>query len=213
MAKVLSINVAKRIHTGEWTGSEGRTGIDKEPVSGHISFEKNGVSGDSVIDKKVHGGYDKAVYAYAIEDAKWWEEEIGRTLRYGSFGENLTTAGIDLNRSLIGERWSVGSCILEVSEPRIPCRVFAGFWDRPTLIKEFTEAKRSGTYLRIINEGEICAGDEITVISKPSHQISVLDIFEAKAGNREKIKEIASLEELSEKYQDWARKIAANLKE
>ncbi|MFM7860748.1 MAG: MOSC domain-containing protein, partial [Candidatus Nanopelagicaceae bacterium] len=73
--------------------------------------------------------------------------------------------------------------------------------------------KRSGTYLRIINEGEICAGDEITVISKPSHQISVLDIFEAKAGNREKIKEIASLEELSEKYQDWARKIAANLKE
>ena len=208
MAKVLSINIAKRIHTGEWTGSEGRTGIDKEPVSGAIEFKDNSVAGDSVIDRKAHGGYDKAVYAYAIEDAKWWEGVIGRELRNGSFGENLTVQGIDLNASLIGERWSVGSCILEVSEPRIPCRVFAGFWDRPTLIKEFTEAKRSGTYLRIIEAGRISAGDEIKVIAKPDHEISVLDIFEAKAGNREKIQEIVQVTELSAKYLEWAKKVA-----
>ena len=210
MAKVLSINIAKRIHTGEWTGSEGRTGIDKEPVSGVVKFASNAVAGDSVIDRKAHGGYDKAVYAYAIEDAKWWESVIGRALRHGSFGENLTIEGIDINSSLIGERWRVGTCILEVSEPRIPCRVIAGFWDLPTLIKEFTDAKRSGTYLRIIQEGEISAGAEITVISKPNHQISILDIFEAKAGAREKIAQIAEISELSEKYQEWARKLLSN---
>ena len=208
MPKVLSVNIAKRIHTGEWTGSEGRTGIDKEPVGGAIEFKDNSVAGDSVIDRKAHGGYDKAVYAYSIEDAKWWEGVIGRELRNGSFGENLTVQGIDLNASLIGERWSVGSCILEVSEPRIPCRVFAGFWDRPTLIKEFTDAGRSGTYLRIIVEGKVKAGDEIKVISKPSHKITVLDIFEAKAGNREKIKEIVKVTELSAKYLEWAKKVA-----
>ena len=210
MAKVLSINIAKRIHTGEWTGSEGRTGIDKEPVSGPVELKDNRVAGDSVIDRKAHGGYDKAVYAYSIEDAKWWEGVIGRELRNGSFGENLTVQGIELNSSLIGERWSVGSCILEVSEPRIPCRVFAGFWDRPTLIKEFTDARRSGTYLRIIEEGKVSAGDEIKVISKPDHEISVLDIFEAKAGNRDKIQEIIKVRELSEKYLEWAKKIAIN---
>ena len=210
MAKVLSVNIAKRIHTGEWTGSEGRTGIDKEPVRGPVEFKDNCVAGDSVIDRKAHGGYDKAVYAYSIEDAKWWEGVIGRELRNGSFGENLTVQGIELNSSLIGERWSVGSCILEVSEPRIPCRVFAGFWDRPTLIKEFTDARRSGTYLRIIEEGKVSAGDEIKVISKPSHKITVLDIFEAKAGNREKIQEIVKVRELSEKYLEWAKKIAIN---
>ena len=210
MPKVLSVNIAKRIDTGEWTGSEGRTGIDKEPVSGPVELKDNCVAGDSVIDRKAHGGYDKAVYAYSIEDAKWWEGVIGRELRNGSFGENLTVQGIELNSSLIGERWSVGSCILEVSEPRIPCRVFAGFWDRPTLIKEFTDARRSGTYLRIIEEGKVSAGDEIKVISKPDHEISVLDIFEAKAGNRDKIQEIIKVRELSEKYLEWAKKIAIN---
>ncbi len=210
MPKVLSVNIAKRIHTGEWTGSEGRTGIDKEPVSGPVELKDNRVAGDSVIDRKAHGGYDKAVYAYSIEDAKWWEGVIGRELRNGSFGENLTVQGIELNSSLIGERWSVGSCILEVSEPRIPCRVFAGFWDRPSLIKEFTDARRSGTYLRIIEEGKVSAGDEIKVISKPTHKITVLDIFEAKAGNREKIQEIVKVRELSEKYLEWAKKIAIN---
>lgn len=208
MQKILSVNVAKVIHTGEWTGSEGRTGIDKQPVSGKVKLENNGVAGDSVIDRKAHGGYDKAVYAYAREDALWWESQIGKSISYGAFGENLTTEGIDLNKSRIGERWQVGSAVLEVSEPRIPCRVFAGFWQRPTLIKDFTEAKRSGAYLRIIQDGEITAGDEITVISKPEHEITILDIFEAKAGSREKILEIQQVTQLSDKYREWASKLS-----
>jgi len=209
-AKIVSINVAREARTGDWTGSEGRTGIDKRPISGEVRFENNGVAGDLVIDRKAHGGFDKAVYAYAIEDALWWQQQVEQKLTPGAFGENLTTKGIELNTCLIGERWQVGTTVLEVSEPRIPCRVFAGFWQRPTLIKDFTEAKRSGTYLRIIEEGVVKSGDEIKVIYRPKHEITILDIFEAKAGKREKISEIVKVAELSMKYQDWAKKVSTD---
>ena len=207
MAKVLTVNVAAIIHEGEWTGSEGRTGIDKRPVEGPVIFGNNCVAGDSVIDKKAHGGYDKAVYAYAREDADWWEKEIGRQITNGAFGENLTTSGIDVNGSLIGERWQIGTTILEVSEPRIPCRVFAGFWDRPTLIKDFTNAKRPGAYLRIIEEGEISAGEELIVSFKPAHGITIRDIFEVKSGERSKIAQIKDVEQLSDKYKEWIARL------
>ena len=207
MAKVLTVNIAAVVHEGAWTGSEGRTGIDKQPTASAVKFENDGVAGDVVVDRKHHGGYDKAVYAYAREDAIWWENEIGREIGNGAFGENLTTEGIDVNAALIGERWQIGSVILEVSEPRIPCRVFAGFWDRPTLIKDFTDARRSGAYLRIIQEGEIAAGDEITVIHRPEHEVTIKDIFDAKAGERGKIVQLKQVSELSDKYKEWLEKL------
>ena len=203
----MSVNIAAVVHEGAWTGSEGRTGIDKRPSDVPVRFENDGVAGDVVVDRKHHGGYDKAVYAYAREDADWWQKEIGRELSNGSFGENLTTLGIDVNQSLIGEQWQIGEVILEVSEPRIPCRVFAGFWDRPTLIKDFTDARRSGAYLRIIKEGVITAGDELLVIKKPEHGITIRDIFEAKAGERAKINQLKMVDELSEKYKEWLKKL------
>lgn len=207
MAKILSINVAAIIHEGAWTGSEGRTGIDKRSISGLVKFENNAVAGDTVVDTKHHGGYDKAVYAYAREDAEWWENEIGRSLSYGAFGENLTTQGIDVNQAVIGEHWQIGTVILEVSEPRIPCRVFAGFWDRPTLIKDFTAARRSGTYLRIIKAGQMQTNDEIKVISKPEHAMTIRDLFDAKAGERGKIAQLRQVNELSDDYKEWLRKL------
>ena len=207
MAKILSINVAAIIHEGAWTGSEGRTGIDKRSISGLVKFENNAVAGDKVVDTKHHGGYDKAVYAYAREDAEWWENEIGRSLTYGAFGENLTTQGIDVNQAVIGEHWQIGTVILEVSEPRIPCRVFAGFWDRPTLIKDFTAARRSGTYLRIIKAGQMQTNDEIKVISKPEHAMTIRDLFDAKAGERGKIAQLRQVNELSDDYKEWLRKL------
>ena len=207
MAKVLSINVAAIIHEGAWTGSEGRTGIDKRSVDGPVKIANDAVAGDTVVDRKHHGGYDKAVYAYAREDADWWESQIGRPLINGAFGENLTTEGIDVNQSLIGERWKIGNVILEVSEPRIPCRVFAGFWDRPTLIKDFTAAQRSGTYLRIIQEGEIERNDEIVVISKPEHGVTIRDIFAAKSGERGKIAQLKQVSQLSNNYKEWLEKL------
>jgi len=208
-ARVLSINITSVVHQGEWTGSEGRTGIDKRSVNGQIEFKNNGVLGDRVIDTNVHGGYDQAVYAYAREDAMWWEKEINEVITAGRFGENLTTEGIDVNAALIGEQWKIGSVILEVSQPRIPCRVFAGFWKRATLIKDFTQAGRPGTYLRIIQEGSAQAGDSIEVIQKPNHDISISDLFAAKSGERSKIKKIKEVSHLSSEFKEWAEKIAA----
>ena len=208
-ARVLSINITSIVHQGEWTGSEGRTGIDKRSVAGPIEFKNNGVVGDRIIDTNVHGGYDQAVYAYALEDAQWWEKEIGEKISAGRFGENLTTEGIDVNAALVGEQWKIGTVILEVSQPRIPCRVFAGFWKRATLIKDFTQAGRPGAYLRIIQEGTAQAGDSIEVIYKPDHTISISDLFSAKSGERSKINEIKVVPQLSTEFKEWSEKIAA----
>ncbi len=208
-ARVISINITSVVHQGEWTGSEGRTGIDKRSVSGAIEFKDNGVVGDRVIDTNVHGGYEQAVYAYAREDAQWWEKEINEEIPAGRFGENLTTEGIDVNAALIGEQWKIGSVILEVSQPRIPCRVFAGFWKRATLIKDFTQAGRPGTYLRIIQEGRAQAGDSIEVIFKPDHTITISDLFAAKSGERSKINQIKDVTYLSTEFKEWSHKIAA----
>lgn len=207
--RVLSINITSVVHQGEWTGSEGRTGIDKRSVTGAIEFKNNGVVGDRVIDTNVHGGYEQAVYAYAREDAQWWEREINEEIPAGRFGENLTTEGIDVNAAIIGEQWKIGSVILEVSQPRIPCRVFAGFWKRATLIKDFTQAGRPGTYLRIIQEGTAQAGDAIEVIFKPNHTITISDLFAAKSGERSKINQIKDVTYLSTEFKEWSQKIAA----
>ena len=202
--RIQSVNITNTVHEGEWTGSEGRTGIDKRAVAGPVNFSNDEVRGDVVVDRKHHGGFHQAVYAYSREDADWWQEQIGTEISNGRFGENLTTVGIDVNQSLVGERWKVGKTILEVSQPRIPCRVFAGFWQRPTLIKDFMTAGKPGTYLRIIQDGEITAGDLIEVISRPKHLITIADIYAAKNGDRSKISEIAAVQELSPEYQEWA---------
>ena len=205
--RVLSVNITAAILEGEWIATEGQTGIDKRPISGAVRFENEQVHGDVIGDKSAHGGYDQAVYAYAREDADWWEQEIALTIENGRFGENLTTQGVDVSAAVIGERWRVGSVILEVSQPRIPCRTFAGFWKRPTLIKEFMAAGKPGTYLRIIQEGEITAGDEIEIIHLPSHGITIADVYAAKNGERSKVEEIALVKELSPQYQEWAQSL------
>ncbi|CAB4776564.1 MAG: MOSC domain-containing protein [Actinobacteria bacterium] len=205
--KILTINISSRIVEGEWTGDEAKSGIDKRPVAGPIQLKNDQVGDDIISDRTHHGGYDKAAYAYAREDADWWENNLGISISNGRFGENLTTSGIDVNQARVGERWSIGSAIVEVSQPRIPCRVFAGFWNRPTLIKEFMEAGKPGTYLRIIQEGEITAGDSITVIHVPEHSITIADLYAAKNGDRTKIHEIAAVQELSAEYKEWAQSL------
>lgn len=204
MAKLLSVNLSTSPTFGPWTGSEGSTGIDKRPVAHRVRLFDNHVDGDTIVDRKHHGGPHKAVYAYAREDAVWWEAEIGRALAGGAFGENLTTSGIDINEALIGERWSVGSALLEISEPRIPCRVFAGFWDRPQLVKEFTAAARPGTYLRIIEEGQVGAGDGIDVVHRPAHGVTVALAFAAKtAAGPSRSELVPALADFAPKWQDW----------
>lgn len=205
--EVISVNVTYLVHEGAWTVDKGRTGIDKRSVSGRVMLAENAVEGDVVADRKNHGGYDQAAYAYAREDAQWWEKELGISIAPGRFGENLTTGGIDLNEAVIGERWSIGRAIVEVSQPRTPCRVFAGFWDRPHLIKEFTDAGRSGAYLRIIEEGDIGAGDEIVIVGKPSHGITISELFVARGEERSRIFELLAAPESSDTVRQWALNI------
>ena len=205
--KVVSVNITYAVHEGDWTGSEGRTGIDKRSVGGRVRLANDGVEGDVIIDRASHGGYDAAVYAYAQEDTEWWERELELPINPGRFGENLTTRGVDVTGAIIGERWRIGSALLEVSQPRIPCRVFAGFWDRPTLIKDFTKAGKPGSYLRIIEEGEIGAGDEIVIVDQPTHGITISDLFAARSGERSRVSDIVNVPALSDSYRDWARRI------
>ena len=157
----------------------GVTGIDKRPVAGAIRLEELGVDGDHVLDTRVHGGVDQAVYAYSAEDAAWWASSLEREVHPGNFGENLTTTGIDLTMSVIGERWAVGGAVLEVSRPRIPCTVFAGFWDVPDLIKRFTARAHPGTYLRVCSAGLVRAGDPIDVVHRPEHEVTIGLVFRA----------------------------------
>ena len=206
--RILSINIAHESAVQNWSDSGLRTGINKVSVEGLILFGNDGLAGDNVVDRKHHGGYHQAVYAYAREDAVWWEEKIGRAIAPGQFGENLTTEGIDVTGAVIGERWRIGELLLEVSSPRIPCRVFAGFWDRPTLIKEFTEANRPGAYLRIIEEAMVERDTRIEVISRPEHGVTIGDFFAAKSGERKKIREIAAVEDLSPADREWAVRVA-----
>src|SRR6266436_9554257 len=110
--KILSVNVGT-VREFEYNGRPARSAIWKSPVVGRVAARGVNLAGDDQADRKAHGGPDKAVYAYAVEDARWWEQEIGRALASGEFGENLTTEGMELNLALVGERWQIGTTVLE----------------------------------------------------------------------------------------------------
>lgn len=160
-----------------------RTGIDKRPVEGPARIEPLGVVGDSILDTANHGGLDQAVYAYALEDQQWWadqlDDELTRPITPGSFGENLTVSGIAVNDARPGERWAVGSVVLEVVYPRTPCSTFAGFMGLPRWVKRFAQAERPGAYLRVVTPGELCAGDEIEVSPGPPGVPTIRETFAA----------------------------------
>lgn len=197
--KVLSVNVG-RPRPNPWKRLP-LTGIDKQPVDGPVAVTAPGpkgtgavgLAGDRVYDVRHHGGDDQAVYAYASEDLRYWEGELGRALPHGSFGENLTTEGIDVNSALIGERWRIGSAVLEVSCPRIPCATFAGWLDRAGWLREFTRAARPGPYFRVVEPGELTAGDPITVVERPDHEVTVALAFRAMTLEKELLPLLAGL--------------------
>jgi MOSC domain-containing protein YiiM len=177
-----SVNVA-RSRPNPWKTTT-VTGIDKRPVDGPVAVaapggpdgtDGVGLAGDFVGDVKHHGGDDQAVYAYAREDLDRWQELIGRPLSDGTFGENLTTAGLEVSDAVIGERWRIGAdVLLEVSCPRIPCGTFQGWMEEMGWIKRFTLAAVPGAYLRVVEPGEIRAGDSVTVEYRPTaHQVTV----------------------------------------
>ncbi|MBG0832277.1 MOSC domain-containing protein [Planomonospora sp. ID67723] len=184
--KLLSVNIGKP-RPNPWKNL-GETGIDKRPVDGPVAVRDPGpkgtgavgLAGDRVYDVRHHGGSDQAVYAYAREDLDGWERELGRPLPNGSFGENLTTSGLDVNAALIGERWRLGhDVVLEVSCPRIPCGTFQGWLETEGWIKRFTRAALPGAYLRVIEPGDVRAADPVEVVHRPGHDVTVALAFRA----------------------------------
>jgi MOSC domain-containing protein YiiM len=202
VGKVLSVNVG-RPRTVEHNGRLVTTAIYKQPVAGRIAVRGVNLDGDDQADRTVHGGVDKAVYAYAREDYDWWESELGREVGPGTFGENLTVAGIDLREALVGERWRVGSAELEVSEPRFPCFKLGIRMGDPRFLKRFAAARRPGTYLRIVGEGEIGAGDRIEPLSRPSHEVTIGEFAEAYLGDRDGLGRLLEAEQLSDRWREW----------
>jgi MOSC domain-containing protein YiiM len=154
-----------------------RSGIDKKPVTGRVAVEPLGLDGDVQVNRKHHGGEGQAVYAYAQEDADLWAAELDRELPPGRFGENLRTSGLDLVGALLGERWRIGTALFEVTAWRIPCANFARFWDVPDLVKRFAAHGATGAYLRVLETGELGAGDAVEVVARPEHGITVETAF------------------------------------
>ena len=200
---ILSVNVGG-IRQFEYNGRPAVSAIWKSPVASRVAAAGVNLEGDDQADRGAHGGPDKAVYAYAIEDMQWWENELGRPLEHGEFGENLTTEGIDVNSALVGERWEVGSTVLEVSEPRVPCwRLGVRMEDR-LFPRRFTEAGRPGAYLRITGEGEVGPGDEIRVVERPDHELTVGDVFRIYMRDRDEVARLLSAPQMSSSWQRWA---------
>jgi MOSC domain-containing protein YiiM len=202
-AKVLSVNVGG-VREFDYHGRPARSAIWKSPVGGRVAARGINLAGDLQADRQAHGGYDKAVYAYAAEDRRFWEGEIGRPLAHGEFGENLTTEGIEVNDALVGERWQIGSAVFEVSEPRIPCWRLGVRMNDETFPRRFSKALRPGTYLRIVVEGEVGAGDEIRVVEKPDHGLTVRDVFRIYTRDRDEVPRLLEIPQLSQSWKGWA---------
>jgi MOSC domain-containing protein YiiM len=204
-----SVNLAVVLEA-DWRPGVGRTGIDKRPAAGAVRTGDDALVGDTIADRRNHGGPDQAVYAYAGEDADWWSRRLGRAVGPGAFGENLSTRGLDVTGAVIGERWSIGSAVFEVSRPRIPCTTFAAFWDVADLIKQFTAAGRPGAYLRIASAGEVRAGDRITVEHRPAHGVTIGETFRAMTGDHSLAARLLSAPELPSEVRDRASKWLAD---
>ena len=174
--RLLSANVGRELPVQNAKKS-GKTGIFKRPVGAPVEVTFGGLVGDAISDTENHGGADQAVYVYGAPDYDWWSEELGRELRPGAFGENLTVAGLESARMRIGDRLRTGSVLLEVTAPRIPCVTLATRMGDPSFVKRFRWAERPGVYCRVIKEGRVRAGDPVTVEGYGGETISAIEMF------------------------------------
>ena len=201
---LLSVNVAAPREI-EWLGRRATTSIWKEPVEGRVPVGSTNLAGDLQADLRFHGGPDKAVYAYTREDYDWWAEQLGSPLADGTFGENLTLAGVDITGAVVGERWRIGSALLELTGPRIPCWKLGARMEDAEFPVYFAAAGRPGAYLRVIAEGELGAGDEVDVVNRPSHGLAVGTVAQIYHGDRERCAELLRAPELGEEWRAWAQ--------
>jgi MOSC domain-containing protein YiiM len=185
--RIVSVNVA--VPERSTAKRVGVTGINKRPVDHPVQVRApgpkttglhSGLVGDQIFDVENHGGDDQAVYAYAREDLDWWQEQLGRELPGGLFGENLTTTGVDMNGAVIGEQWRIGDeLVLAPTFGRIPCATFQAKMREPHWVKRFARENRPGAYLRVVSPGAVQAGDPVEVVDRPAHGITIGYAFRA----------------------------------
>lgn len=203
MPRITSVNIGAPQQSS--ATHVGVTGIDKQPADSAVDVVDpgpkgsggSGLAGDAVCDQRHHGGSDQAVYAYSAEDLEEWAARLGRQLPPGSFGENLTTRGIDVTGARIGERWRIGErLLLEVSTPRIPCRTFAAWLGERGWVKAFTDAAKPGAYLRVIEPGAIRTGDQLNVVHIPEHTVTIGLAFRALTTERDLLPQLLAADAL-----------------
>ena len=173
--RLISVNTG----TAQWLQHDGRryqTGIGKRPANGPVRVRASGLSGDQVCNRKHHGGPDQAVYAYGQDDYAWWSSSLNRPLAPGTFGENLTVEGLPTDLG-IGERLLIGSVVLEVTAPRIPCRTLEAALGIERFAERFRRAARPGAYLRVLNAGELQAGDAVTALPAADGAPGIVELF------------------------------------
>jgi len=192
-AQVISVNTGPEadLLVG---GKPARTGIDKRPAAGPVRVSFGGLAGDEFGDTENHGGVEQAVYAYAREDLDWWVERLSRELPDGMFGENITTAGLDISGALIGETWRLGTALVQVTSPRVPCVVFAGWMGERHWVKRFADAGRPGAYLRVLKEGAAGRGDPVEVVDQPAERVTVAESMRAFYGDADLMRRLLAVE-------------------
>ena len=200
---VLAVNVGAPREIQTPNGRVVRTAIFKHPVEGRVRVAGVNLAGDDQADRSVHGGPDKAVYAYASEDTAWWSAERGTELGPGAFGENLTTAGVDVSGAVLGERWAVGTTLLEVCQARLPCFKLGLRMGDPTFVKTFGLAGRPGAYLRILREGDVGAGDAVEVLDRPDHGITIAAMAHVFLHDRARLPDLLAAPALPQDWRDW----------
>ena len=205
MGVVESVNVGTPREV-RWRGQTVRTAIWKAPVAGRVRVRGVNVDGDEQGNPEVHGGYDQALYAYGAEDYEWWGGQLGRELRPGTFGENLTVRGVDVSGAVVGERWRAGGTLLEVSSPRTPCYKLGYRMGDQRFVRRFAAALRPGAYLRILEEGELAAGDPVEVVHRPAHGLTVADVSRIYHSDHAEAARLLQAPELSGTWREWAQR-------
>ena len=205
-ARVIAVNTGREADLVVG-GRPARTAIDKRPAAGRVPVRALGLAGDEYADKENHGGREQALYAYAREDLDWWVERLGHELRNGQFGENITVAGLDVSGALIGETWRIGTAVVQVSSPRIPCVTFQSWMDEPHWVKRFAAAGRPGAYLRVLAEGAVAAGDRAEVIDRPAERVTIAESMRAYYGDQDLMRRVLQVPGRGEKWDEIGQQV------
>lgn len=206
MMQLLAVSVGQP-RLVQWQGKDILTSIFKSPVVGPVTVRRNNIDGDRQSDLNVHGGLDKAVYAYSHDTYAWWQRELGvESLTFGAFGENLTFDKLDETQIFIGDVFEIGTCVLEVVQPRVPCFRLAIRYGDEKIIKKFYDYGRSGVYFRVKQEGVIQAGDSLRLIDSEPIKASISEMFQfikdKGVTSKERANELAKIKAMNIKWHD-----------